>query len=166
MANSAELNSAPDYGELNLFDSKAFLQAQEEEHCKIKRMVNFSRNTDELDCSVHPGIENILSTPISFQSSIVSMSNLENRIHGFPTPEQLIDPKYCRRLTLNFRFIRRCLELHLVNLVDEEAIFSVKLSEEEKEDFRLSEQIWFFLFIGAQAPHRTESLRLFSEQNS
>ena len=168
MANNTELNSTPDEGGLNLpdEDAQAFMKAQEEEHSRIKRMVNFIRKTDELDFSIHAAIENILSIPLSPQSTTFSMSDVADIIHGFPTPEQVLEPKYFRRVTLPFRLLRRCLDLHLVNPIDEETISTVHLPEEDKEDSRLSEQIWFLLFLGAPASGITESLRLFREQKS
>ena len=126
-------------------------------------MVNFIRKTDELDFSIHAAIENILSIPLSPQSPRFSMSDVADIIHGFPTPEQLLEPKYFRRVTLPFRLLHRCLDLHLVNPIDEETISTVQLPEEDKEDSRLSEQIWFLLFLGASAPGITESLKLFRE---
>ena len=90
MAINTELNSTPDQGVLNLSDevAEAFMKAHEEEHSRIKRMVNFIPMTDELDFSIHAAIKNILSMPLIPQSTTFSMSDVADIIHHFPTPNR------------------------------------------------------------------------------
>ena len=78
------------------------MQVQERDHNRINRMVGFIQKADELDCSIHAVIENILSEQLSTQSITLSISDVAEIIHGHPTPEQLMELKYFRRMTLPF----------------------------------------------------------------
>ena len=168
MANKIELKSTPDQGGLNISheDAQEFMKAQEEEHSRIIRIVNFIRETDELNFSIHAVIVNILSIPLSPKYTTFSTSDVADIIHSFRTTEQLLEPKYFRLVTPPLRLLRHCLDLHLGNPIDKENISTVHLPEGYKKFSKISEQIRFLLFLGAPALGITESLRLFRENKS
>ena len=54
--------------------------------------------------------------------------------------------------------LRRILELHLINPVKLEQMSSVVMTDDERDDPRLAEQVWFLLFLGAPPVSISENL--------
>ncbi len=104
---------------------QAFLETQLAEHRKIKKIFRFFCRDDDLDTSVSLAIENILSETPTKEVAEFQMSEVLDIIHGLPTVETVLEADFFHRITLPFRHLRRCLDLHIVNHINEERINSV-----------------------------------------
>ena len=80
-------------------------------------------------------------------------------IHELPSVEEINKPEFFNRNTFPFRLLRRSLELHSVNPIKPDDMSSVPLSNDDREDPRLFEHIWFLLFLGAAPEAIAENLR-------
>ena len=138
--------------------AQAFLESQLGEYYRIKKMIRFVSISDELETLVANAIENILVDEPKLDESNLMMSEVTDIIHGFPPVETLLKPEFFLRTTLPFRLLRRCSEMHLVNPVKDESKSEVDFLDEEREDPRLAEQVWFLLFLGASPSAVTEML--------
>ena len=117
------------------------------------------RRSLDLDRPISLTLESITQEPPKKGTSEYSMDDTLDIIHGLPPVEQVKKPKFFTRKTHPFRLLRRSLELHLVNPIKPDDMSSVLLSNDDQEDPRLYELIWFLLFLGAAPDSIAENLR-------
>lgn len=147
-------------------DALAFFEMQTEEFRRIKKMYRFLRKVDQLDTAIANAIESFLESPLELSVNLFSLSDVADIVHGFPIVQSLLTPNFFLRVTLPFRLLRRCLNLHLVNPVTEEMTSSVHLPADEREDPHLREQIWFLQFLGSSANGVAETLERFRDNRT
>ena len=138
-------------GELQTSIAAAYNKSQFDEHKRIRKILNFVCKCDEIDESVVLAVTNILWNLPRRSGDYLLIGDVLNVIYSLPAVEILLHPEFFNSATLPFRLLRRSLEIHLVNPVSEEGIWSILLSEDDRNDPRLAEIVWYLLFIGASA---------------
>ncbi len=129
-------------------------------------MYRFFRKYDLFDTAIADAIESFFETPPELATSRFSLSDFADIIHVFPLVHTLMASDFFMHVTLLFRLLRRYLHLHLVNPVTEQMANRVPLSDEEQDDPRLREQIWFLQFLGASAHGITGTLNAFRDSRT
>ena len=86
--------------------------------------------------------------------------------YGLPTLEELLEPDFFRRPPLSFPLLRRSLDLHDFNPISDEYISLVPLLTTDKSNSRIFEQVWFLLFLCAQAQNIPELLNSYREKRT
>ena len=112
-------------------------------------MFKFVRKTDELDEIVCSILENMLENPPTKENTDFVYTDITDMAMSLPPVESLLAPNFFIRAPLGFHLLRRTLELDLVNRKSEDAVLSVTVPQDDCEDPRLLEHIWFLLFLGA-----------------
>ena len=141
--------------------AQAFLESQLDEYRRIKKMVRFIRSRDETDEGIAKAIDALLMDPPTIEGSEMEITDTHAIIHGLPHYTNLMDPSFFNRTTLTFRLLRRALELHNRNNVKMSQINAVAMHDEDRQDTRIREQVWYLLFIGAPPFEVSELLRRF-----
>ena len=114
---------------------------------------------DDLDASIALKLESITQEAPKIGTSEYTMEDTLDIIHGLPPVEEINKPEFFNRKTLPFRLLQRSLELHLVNPIKPDDMSSVPLSNDDREDPRLIEHIWFLSLLDAASEAIAENLR-------
>ncbi len=114
---------------------------------------------DSLDHAIQSALKQVQQEPPNIEvSEYLEEEDVNGLISGLPTLEDVLSPPFFKHAPLPFNLLRRALYSHDVNPVSNGMMKLVPLSESERADARLSEQIWFLLFLGAPAHFISESL--------
>ena len=136
----------------------AFLESQLAEHSKIVRMSKFLRRGDELENSIADAISNMLRILPSAEATEFSNEDVVDIIYGLPPVETIQMSEFFVRPAVHCRLLRRNLGLHLINPIKAEQMSSVVMTDDERGDPRLAEQVWFLLFLRAPPVSISETL--------
>ena len=139
--------------------AEAYHASQVEEFHRIRKMCKFFRKRDSLDHQVGEMIEALSDKPPTLESTDFVNADVTDMSNALPAVESILIPSFFERTTLGFRLLRRSLDLHLVNTIDEDATLSVEVPDADREYPRILEHIWFLLFIGAAATQISACLK-------
>ena len=143
--------------------AQAFLESQLDEHRRIKKMVQFIRNRDKTDEVIAKAIDALLLNLPTVEGSEISITETLDIIHSLPHYTNLMDPSFFNRTTLSFRLLSRALELHNRNNVKMSQMNAVAMHDQDRQDSRIREQVWYLLVIGAPPFEVSELLSRFNE---
>ncbi len=124
---------------------------QMEEYKRICKMLKFVHQKNDLDTRISFLMYTIMKWPLSLEQTDFSRTNLSDMSLYLPAVDSVLKPECFLRTTLVIRFQRRILDLHQINPISEDAVFSIADSRNSKDDPRVLKKIWFFLFLGAEA---------------
>ena len=91
------------------------------------------------------------------------MTDVADISANFPSVDSLLNKEFFQSATLPFRLLRRTLAVYHVNSIEEGSVSEITLVENEKEDPRVAEQVWFLLFLGAPTDEISKVFREYRE---
>ncbi len=142
----------------------ANFQIRMKEHNPIMRLSAILRRGDTLEYEILNAINQILKDPSTLKlKEGLDQEDVNDVLLGFPALEDVCDYQFFSHLPLPFRLLRQSLDLHDVNPVSDEKVATVLVSDTDKNDPRLFEQVGFLFFLGASVRGISEALRQFLE---
>ena len=135
--------------------AQADLPNRIKEHESLIRLIDMVYKDDALDYKIiHVINQELKEAPTSGKISAKDADQVEDILLILTTIEDILAQNFFARAPL-----RRSLGLHPVNPVSDEEKKSVPLSELDRDNARLIEQVWFLLLIGTSAQEIGHSLQ-------
>ncbi len=103
---------------------------------KIKKIMRFLHRSDDLETSVLVAVENILSDTPRRKVIQYQMSDVIDIFHALPPVQTVLNADFFDHATLPFRIFRRCLDLQIMNLINEERTKPIPFPDNDSQGYQ------------------------------
>ena len=135
-------------------------------HRRLKKIFPFFSKTDELESSIHDFVKSMLEIEPTLGETPFELSDVSEMIHSFCQPDQVLNPQFLQRIPFPFRMLRLCLDIYLLDPVEDTVISTIRMTDDEKRNRGLQQLIWFLLLVGATPAQVENNLNLYRQLKS